>query len=410
MTSIPTQHVAIIGGGPAGLIAADLLSGAGLAVTVFDQMRSPGRKFLLAGRGGLNITHSEPIEEFLNRYGPDRSFLEPAIRAFDPEALRNWCNELGETTFIGTSGRVFPASFRATPLLRKLLQRLRTQGVEFRTQHRWTGWNHNHALRFVHPSLGETEFSPHATLLSLGGASWPGTGATGAWTEVLNTAGIEIVPLRPANCGFLTTWSDHFASRFAGIPLKNIALRYQNATVRGEAMITANGIEGGAIYALARPLRTGIEGGHESTILLDLQPDRTAEAVSQKLSSRRPKESTSNWLRRTLRLSRAAVALLREQTGNSVPHDVAQLTHLIKNLSIEVDGVQPIDRAISTAGGIAQQEVDADFMLSKRPSVYAVGEMLDWEAPTGGYLLQATLSTAVMAARSIVAKTAASEA
>ena len=395
-------RVAIIGAGPAGLIAADVLSAAGLAVTVFDQMRSPGRKFLLAGRGGLNITHSEPLNEFLNRYGPDRQFLEPAIRAFDADALREWSLGLGEATFVGSSGRVFPASFRATPLLRALLLRLQANGVEMRPQHRWTGWDTDDALSFVHPSLNDISFAADATILALGGASWPGTGATGAWTSILTTSGVGIVPLRPANCGFAVNWSPHFASRFAGIPLKNIALHYDDTTVRGEAMITSDGIEGGAIYALARALRTGIESGKGSRFFVDLQPDRDIDAVAEKLSTRRPKESSSNWLRRSLSLSRVGIALVREHTRNHIPDDMEQVALLVKRLPIDVTATQPIVRAISSAGGISKHEVDSNFMLHKRAGVYAVGEMLDWEAPTGGYLLQATFSTAVAAARAVI--------
>ncbi len=403
MTRLTGKHISIIGGGPGGLMAADVLAGSGASVTVFDQMRSPGRKFLLAGRGGLNITHSEPLEDFLNRYGPDRAFLEPAIRAFNPDALRAWCNALGETTFVGSSGRVFPKSFRATPLLRAVLRRLVERGVVFHTAHRWLGWNEESgALTFTVEGDQRVDVVADATVLALGGTSWPGTGSTGNWASILGDAGIEVAPFRPANCGFVVAWSEYFAQRFAGTPLKNIAVAFDETSVRGEAMVTSTGLEGGAVYAVSRLVRGEIDQHGVATIAIDLQPERHHDAVARKLAHRKPKESTSNWMRRSLGLSPVAIGLLREAYGIRLANDPDLLARRIKSVPVRFAIAQPINRAISTAGGIAQAELDATFMLRKLPGTFAVGEMLDWEAPTGGYLLQATFATAVAAAKGTI--------
>ena len=375
--------MAVIGGGPAGLMAAETLAQAGVGVSVYDRMPSVGRKFQLAGRGGLNITHSEPLDAFLDRYGTARAFLEPAIRAFPPDALRAWCAGLGEETFVGSSGRVFPKSFKATPLLRAWLARLNGLGVRFNVGHRWVGWDDTGALRFT-AAAGEVLVRPSATVLALGGASWPRLGSDGGWVELLRQHGVVVNPLRPANCGFLHEWSPVFRERFAGMPLKRIAATFGGVTVRGEAMLTADGIEGGVIYALSRALREAIDAEGSATLMLDLLPDLDMAALAQRLGGHG--QSLANALRRA-GLSLGAAGLVRELAE---PHP---LPDRIKTLRLRLTGARPIERAISSAGGIALGELDMGFMLHQLPDVYPVGEMLDWEAPTGGYLLQAEFST-----------------
>ena len=361
-----TATAAVIGGGPAGLMAAEVLASAGVAVTVHERMRNVGRKLLLAGRGGLNLTHSEPLDAFLARYGAARPRLEAAIRAFGPDELRAWCAGLGEDPFVGSSGRVFPAGFRATPLLRAWLARLDGLGVDIRTGSEWRG----------------EDTGADVTVLALGGASWPRTGSDGAWVDHV---GVRVVPLRPANCGFVVGWSEVFRSRFAGEPLKNVALTHAGVTVRGDAVITDAGIEGGAVYALSASLRDAIDADGEATLTVDLRPD--LDLAAQRV---RPGDSLANRLRRA-GLSPVAIGLVREVGGD--PHA----------LPLRLVAPAPIDRAISTAGGVALDEIDDSFMLRARPGVFVAGEMLDWEAPTGGYLLQATFSTAVAAARGALA-------
>ncbi len=347
-------------------MAAEVLASGGAAVTVIERMPAPARKFLLAGRGGLNLTHSEPLEKFLDRYGGPRAFLEPAIRAFPPEAVIGWCHGLGIETFVGSSGRVFPKAMKASPLLRAWLRRLDGLGVTFKLRTAWQG------------------FDGSPTILAMGGASWPRLGSDAAWVPILTREGIGVEPFRPANSRFLVPWTDHFAERFAGTPLKNVTLAYGPHTARGEAMIARNGIEGGAIYALSRPLRDERHG----PLLIDLKPDLSGAEVAARLARRRPKESLANHLRKTLGLTPVAIALLREAKATD-----------IKAVPLAIGAPEGIDRAISSAGGVARDAVDQHFMLRARPLCYAVGEMLDWEAPTGGYLLQACLATAVAAAR-----------
>jgi uncharacterized flavoprotein (TIGR03862 family) len=371
-------------------MAAEVLARAGAEVTVFERMPSVGRKLLLAGRGGLNLTHTEALDDFLDRYGPARPRLEAAIRAFGPDDLRAWAAGLGEDTFVGSSGRVFPTSFRATPLLRAWLRRLDELGVDIRVRHAWQGWGDDQ-LRFA-----------DATVLALGGGSWPRVGSDGAWTGTLAGAGIDVRPLRPANCGFSTRWSDAFRTRFAGSPLKNVRLSGAGGSARGDAMVTDAGIEGGAVYALAAGLRDAIEVGGETELLVDLHPDRTVDDLTHRLANRRAKDSLSSALRRA-GVAPVGIGLAREATGNLLPDEPAELAALLKAVPLRLVGVQPLDRAISSAGGIALDEVDDAFMLRRRPGTFVAGEMLDWEAPTGGYLLQATFSTAVAAARGAVA-------
>jgi uncharacterized flavoprotein (TIGR03862 family) len=388
----------VVGGGPAGLMAAEVLAAAGAAVVVFERMPSPGRKLLRAGRGGLNLTHSEPLTDLLDRYGPARDRLAPAIEAFDPMALRAWCAGLGLDTMVGSSGRVFPVGLRAAPLLRAWLRRLEALGVELRPGHRWDGWTPEGALLVTDPSGTTSAVEADAVVLALGGASWSRLGSDGAWVEPIAAAGIAVAPLRPANCGFVVPWSATFQERFAGVPLKDIVLSHAGTRARGDAVITATGLEGGAVYAISRPLREALEAGRPATLRIDLRPDQTVAELATRLSRRRPKDSRATALRRGAHLHPVDIGLLREVTGSRLPEDPQDVARLIKAIEVTPTATQPLDRAISTAGGIAFDEVDDAFMLRQRPGTFVAGEMLDWEAPTGGYLLQATISSAVAAA------------
>ena len=385
------RHVVVVGGGPAGLMAAERLAEAGVRVTVYDRMPSLGRKFLIAGRGGLNLTHSEPLERFLGRYAGATPVLGPAVRAWDPAALRAWCAGLGQDTFVGSSGRVFPVGFKATPLLRAWLRRLGRMGVEVRTGWRWTGWDGD-ALRFS-TAEGDQTVQADAAVLAMGGASWPRLGSDGDWVDAMKAAGVAVAPLRPANCGFLHPWSPVFQERFAGSPLKRITLTFAGETVAGEAVLTRDGIEGGAIYALSRPLRDAIDRDGSATAVLDLRPDLDRAALTARLGG--PGQSMANALRKA-GLSPAAAGLVREVGG------AGPLADRVKALPLRLVGVQGLDRAISTAGGVGLAEVDASFMLRARPGVFVCGEMLDWEAPTGGYLLQGAFSTGRAAAEGVL--------
>jgi uncharacterized flavoprotein (TIGR03862 family) len=393
--------VAVIGAGPAGLMAAEVLAQAGCAVTIYDRMPSVGRKLLLAGRGGLNLTHSEPLEAFLRRYGPAAVRLAPLIEAYPPGALTAWAEGLGQSTFVGSSGRVFPKSLKASPLLRAWLVRLQALGVEFRTRHDWTGWNAKGALTFATPE-GKATATPDAVVLALGGASWPKLGSTGAWAPVLAKAGVEVSPLKPANAGFDVAWSDLFRERFPGGPLKGVALTFGRVRVRGEAMVTRHGLEGGAIYALSADLRDAIARDGSARLWIDLRPDARAEELAGKLVQQPANQSASNRLRKALHMTPLETNLLREAHGKDLPADPAALATAIKGAPLTLTAIRPIERAISTAGGVAFAAVDEDLMLTARPSVFVAGEMLDWEAPTGGYLLQASFATGVAAARGVL--------
>ena len=397
----PTQ-VAIIGAGPAGLMAAEVLAQAGQGVTVYDAMPSASRKLLMAGRGGLNLTHSEALPAFLARYGVAKEHLAPAIEALPPDHLRQWSEALGQPTFVGSSGRVFPQAFKASPLLRAWLRRLDALGVQFALRHRWTGWDDNGRLLFQTPD-GRGNVEASATVLALGGASWPRLGSDGAWVETLSAKGVTISPLRPANCGFTVAWSDIFRDRFEGHPLKGVALSFGPHTVRGEAVITRAGIEGGAIYALSADLREAIVAKGRATLRVALRPDLEISDLIARLSMPRGKQSFSNWLRKAVHLSPVGIGLLQEAaiaSGLPLPSlSSAVLAERINALPIELNGVAPITRAISTAGGISFSELDADYMIRRLPGIFAAGEMLDWEAPTGGYLLQASFATGAAAGR-----------
>jgi len=399
------NSVAIIGAGPAGLMAAEVLAQAGQGVTVHDAMPSAGRKFLMAGRGGLNLTHNEALPAFLARYGAAKEHLGPAIDALPPDNLREWSEALGQPTFVGSSGRVFPQAFKASPLLRAWLRRLDAMSVQFALRHRWTGWDENGRLLFQTPD-GQRNVEARATVLALGGASWPRLGSDGAWVETLGSKGVTISPLRPANCGFTVAWSDIFRDRFEGHPLKGIALSFGPHTVRGEAVITRTGIEGGAIYALSADLRDAIANQKQATLRVALRPDLDMSDLIARLSMPRGKQSFSNWLRKAAHLSPVGIGLLQEAaiaSGVPLPSlSPAALAERINALPIELNGVAPIARAISTAGGISFSEIDADYMIRCMPGIFAAGEMLDWEAPTGGYLLQASFATGAAAGRGVL--------
>jgi uncharacterized flavoprotein (TIGR03862 family) len=396
------NQVAVIGAGPAGLMAAEMLAQGGAYVTVYDAMPSAGRKFLMAGRGGLNLTHSERLPEFLTRYREAKRHLAPAIDAFTPEALRAWSEALGQPTFVGSSGRVFPQAFKASPLLRAWLRRLDAAGVQFALRHRWTGWDEQGRLLFETPD-GQRTVDANAIVLALGGASWPRLGSTGAWVATLAAKGVAISLLRAANCGFTVAWSDIFRDRFEGQPLKGAALSFGSHTVRGEAIITKTGIEGGAIYALSADLREAVIEAGQATLQVALRPDLELKDLIARLSAPRGKQSFSNWLRKAAHLSPVAIGLLQEAafaSGESLSSlSTENLAGLINAVPIELTDAAPIARAISTAGGISFDELDADFMIRRLPGVFAAGEMLDWEAPTGGYLLQASFATGAAAGR-----------
>ena len=384
--------VAVVGGGPAGLMAAETLARGGASVTVYERMPSPARKFLMAGRGGLNLTHTEALPQFLERYGAAALRLQPAIEAFPPTALRAWAEEMRQWTFVGSSGRVFPKAMKASPLLRVWLRRLDTLGVMFRLRHRFDGFEDGKPV-FDTPE-GRVVVKADATVLALGGASWPRLGSDAGWVAVLADAGIAVAPLQPANCGFAVGWSEIFRDRFEGEPLKRIGVAFGNRTARGEAMITRDGLEGGALYALSGALRDAIGRDGEAVLRIDLRPDHSAEELETRLGAPRGKQSLSTFLRKSAHLSPPTIGLLQEAAAGKVAGMTpTALAALIKAVPVRLTGVASIVRAISSAGGIAFDEVDEYFMLRKLPGVFVAGEMLDWEAPTGGYLLQASFST-----------------
>lgn len=378
-------------------MAAEQLADHGHAVTVYDQMPSVARKFLMAGRGGLNLTHSEPRDAFEGRYGAARDQVSDWLNDFDAADLRRWADGLGAETFIGSSGRVFPKAMKASPLLRAWLARLADKGVSIRTRSRWTGW-HGDALAFETPE-GTLETSAEAVILALGGASWAKLGSDAAWVPWLQARGVQVNPFQPANVGFETEWSFLLADRFAGAPLKNIAISFDGHTARGEAILSAYGLEGGAIYALSARLREAIARDGEAWVQLDLRPDQSAEDLAVKLAKPRGKNSLSNHLRKVLHLDGAFAALLRE--AGPLPEEPLALARRIKSVSVRLKAPRPLERAISAAGGIARDQYDRDLMLKTLPSVFVCGEMLDWEAPTGGYLLQACFASGVRAANGV---------
>ncbi len=385
--------VAIIGGGPTGLMAAEALSASDLQIDIYDAMPSLGRKFLMAGKSGLNLTHSEPLEAFLARFGAARTHLEPALQAFPPEAIREWANGLGIETFVGSSGRVFPNDFKAAPLLRAWLRRLRGCGVRIHARHKWTGWvqvnnDGKTPLSFDTPN-GEVHHTTDAVILAMGGGSWTRLGSDAAWVPILRDAGIDITALRPANCGFNVNWSEHFKERFAGEPLKAVTLSFGEQIIRGECVISETGIESGAVYMLSAALRDHLDAHGEAILKLDLCPDRTPTAVLDALSRPRGKKTMATHLKRVLGISGVKSGLLHEFCDRTVFGEPVRLAEAIKSLGIPLVSTRPLDEAISSAGGVALTELDEGFMLCALPGVFCCGEMIDWEAPTGGYLLSA---------------------
>lgn len=391
-SSLTPSRVAIIGGGPAGLMAAEVLAARGVAVDVYDAMASSGRKFLLAGKGGMNITHSEPYEAFVSRYGARSGEVDAWLRGFTPQDVRDWIHGLGIDTFVGTSGRVFPLEMKAAPLLRAWLHRLRESGVRLHTRHRWQGWRDGQ-LVFATPE-GETAITADATILALGGASWARLGSDGAWVPLLAARGVEVAPLAPANCGFDTDWSAHFSEKYAGAPLITVAIEYENRTGererrQGQFVVTAAGIEGSLVYALSAPLRDQIAARGQTTIWLDLAPDHDPARVRAEVLRPRGSRSMSSHLQSRLGIKGVKAGLLRECLDADGYHDPERLAQAIKALPLVLKRPRPIDEAISSAGGVRFEAMDGNGMLKAVPGVFVAGEMVDWEAPTGGYLLTA---------------------
>jgi len=392
-------RVAIIGGGPAGLMAAEVLAAAPDAgeqarvIEIFDAMPSLGRKFLMAGKGGMNITHAEPLADFVGRYGERAAQVAPLLDAFGPTQLREWIHGLGIATFVGTSGRVFPTEMKAAPLLRAWLYRLRGQGVQFHVRHRWLGWAADGSLRFATPA-GAVEIKADAVILALGGGSWAKLGSDGRWLPLLVERGVPVAPLKPANCGFDVAWSAYFSERFAGAPVKAVTARCAGLPPKqGEFNITATGIEGGLIYALAAPLRDALARDGTARLILDLAPGRSLERLTADLARPRGRDSLANHLRRHAAIEGVKAALLREFCPPAELNAATTLAAAIKSLPLTVTATRPIDEAISTAGGVAFEALDGDLMLRDLPGVFCAGEMLDWEAPTGGYLLTACFAS-----------------
>jgi uncharacterized flavoprotein (TIGR03862 family) len=397
------KAAAVIGGGPAGLMSAEILAQSGFRVDLYDAMPSVGRKFLLAGVGGMNITHSEPFDAFLSRYGARAENIRPLLEALSPDALCEWIHGLGVETFVGSSGRVFPKDMKAAPLLRAWLHRLRESGVRFHVRHRWLDWDADGALRFASPR-GELTVQADAVVLALGGGSWTKLGSDGAWVPLLARRAIDVAPLQPSNCGFDVEngWSEHLRSRFAGQPLKSVALRFADAvgTVHqreGELMLSDNGVEGSLVYALSAPLRDTISAKGSVTLELDLAPDKPLERVIAEVVHPRGSRSLSSHLQSRSGIKGAKMALLREMLSTEQLYDPVQLAHAMKSLPLALTHPRPLDEAISSAGGVRFEALDEHLMLRQLPGVFCAGEMLDWEAPTGGYLLTACFASGRLA-------------
>lgn len=404
---MPAQSVAIIGGGPAGLMSAEVAVEGGAKVDVYDAMPSVGRKFLLAGKGGLNLTHAEPLDSFLSRYGARREQIAPMLKTFGPDALRAWAKELGSETFVGSSGRVFPVGMKAAPLLRAWLQRLRAAGVRFHPRHRWLGWNSDGALRFATRN-GERAVQADAVVLAPGGASWPQLGSDGAWVSLLAQRGVAVAPLRPSNCGFDIGWSPYFRGRFAGEPVKTVVASFADREGRkyrqpGDFIVTENGIEGGLVYALSAPLRDHIAGAGPATLQLDLVPDRSADRLVRELAHPQGRRSMASHMQSRAGLKGVKVGLLREIVPAQDFADPARLVSAIKSLPLKLVAARPLAEAISSAGGVPFEALDENLMIRALPGVFCAGEMLDWEAPTGGYLLTACFASGRAAGTGVVA-------
>ena len=391
------MSIAIIGGGPAGLMAAEAASAAGAQIDLYDAMASVGRKFLLAGKGGLNLTHSEPPETFLSRYGPRREEIASLLSSFGPDAIRIWTLGLGIETFVGSSGRVFPADLKAAPLLRAWLRRLRQAGVRFHMRHRWIGWDEQGALSFATPG-GNVLVRPDAVVLALGGASWPKLGSDASWVPLLADRGIRIAPLLSANCGFDIGWSEHFKKKFSGHPVKSVAVVVQyhdgaESRHQGEFVITETGVEGGVIYTVSAALRDEILAKGIATLYLDLAPDRVVHRLTRDLSRPRGKRTLAAHLQRQAHIEGVKAGLLRELVSKEDLTDPARLAIAIKSLPLRLAAARPLEEAISTAGGVVFDALDDRLMIHALPGLFCAGEMLDWEAPTGGYLLTACLAS-----------------
>lgn len=402
----PAHTVAVIGGGPAGLMAAETLRAAGVHVDLYDAKGSVGRKFLIAGKGGMNLTHSDPFDVFVTRYRARAPEVAGWLRDFDAEALRTWARGLGVETFVGTSGRVFPSDLKAAPLLRGWVRRLREQGVRFHVQHRWIGWRGDGRLRFATPD-GEIAVRADATVLAVGGGSWPELGSDGAWVDALEARGIHVAPLLPSNCGFDIGWSGHLATRFAGEPLKPVVAHWQDTDGaaqqrQGECVVTATGIEGSLVYALSPMLRDAIMRDGEATLVLDLLPGRDETDLARRLAKPRGSRSLSEHLRREAGVTGVRAALLYEVLDKAALADPARIARALKRFPFRLQRPRPIAEAISSAGGIPLEALDSRLMLHALPGVFAAGEMLDWEAPTGGYLLTACFASGRHAARGVI--------
>ena len=406
-TSTRTKRVAVIGGGPAGLMAAEVLGAGGVQVDLYDAMPSVGRKFLLAGKGGMNITHSEPYDAFVSRYGGREQQVSRWLQDFDAAAVREWIHSLGVETFVGSSGRVFPTDMKAAPLLRAWLHRLRESGVRFHMRHRWLGWRGDRLL--IAAPEGEREVDADAVILALGGASWARLGSDGAWVPLLQERAVDVAPLRPANCGFDVDWSEHFSSRHAGEPLITVAVSARDAhgqmeRRRGQFVVTQTGVEGSLMYALSAPLRDQIDVEGSTTIWLDLLPDLSAERVLDEVSRPRGARSMSSHLQSRLGIKGVKSGLLHECLSKQDFTDAATLAAAIKHLPVTLRRARPIDEAISSAGGVRFDAMDPQSgMLRALPGVFVAGEMVDWEAPTGGYLLTACFASARAAASGALA-------
>lgn len=399
------MNVAIIGGGPAGLMAAEVVCQQGIQVDIYDAMPSVGRKFLMAGKSGLNLTHAEPLTSFLSRYGAQRPVLEPMIEIFGPAALQTWAQELGIETFVGSSGRVFPKEMKAAPLLRAWLHRLRASGVRFHMRHQWLGFEDDRRLRFLTPT-GEMVIAADVTVLALGGGSWARLGSTGTWLSILAQRGIPVLPFRPSNCGFELAWSGHLRSRFAGEPVKSVTLTFTNIAgevhnKQGDFVITRYGIEGSLVYAFAAAIRDKIEIEGHALVYVDLLPAMSTASIAERLAQSRGKRSMAEHLRRQLGITGVKSALLHEVVPKQTFADPSQLALLIKALPLRCERPRPLDEAISTAGGVAFDAMDEHLMLKMLPGVFCAGEMLDWDAPTGGYLLTACFASGYVAGEGV---------
>jgi uncharacterized flavoprotein (TIGR03862 family) len=397
------QNLAIVGGGPAGLMAAEAAVTAGIRVDLYDAMGSVGRKFLLAGKGGLNLTHAEPLEKFVERYGDRRDEVTCWLKVFDADALRAWARDLDVETFVGSSGRVFPSDLKAAPLLRRWLKRLRESGVRFHMHHRWLGWQSDGALRFDTPD-GERSVHANALVLACGGGSWPKLGSDGAWVQTMLEAGVDIVPLQPANCGFELSWSEHLRTRFAGSPIRPVIARWTDRhgvehSRQGEFVLSEYGIEGSLVYAIGAELREQIAEGGEALLRLDLAPGYSLGALTERLAAPRGKHSIGDWLRRRAGLDAAKCALIFELSDKQTLANPQSLAARIKSLPLHLRAPRPLAEAISTAGGVRLEALDDALMLRRHPGVFCAGEMLDWEAPTGGYLLTASMVSGLIAGR-----------